>query len=100
MKKSLGGLIEKNCSDGDQPYPEIFRGHIQCQSKKSNSFSMLTETKNSNGQPYQIRVKESNDDVISGLAHPLAAEIVISSVSALGKASIISKWYKIDGKDR
>jgi hypothetical protein len=47
---------------------------------------------------YQIGVKESNGDVISGLARSLAAEIDIPPVSAKGKPLIPSKWYKIDGK--
>jgi hypothetical protein len=54
--------------------------------------------KNSNSQPIPIRVKESNCDVISGLAGPLAAEIVILPLSARGKALITSKRYEIGGK--
>lgn len=37
---------------------------------------------------YQIRVKNVNDDVISGLVHPLAAEIVFTSFSTRRKAFI------------
>jgi hypothetical protein len=44
------------------------------------------------------RVKESNGDVTSGLARPLAIEIDISRISARGKPLIASKRYKIDGK--
>jgi hypothetical protein len=53
---------------------------------------------NSKTDLYQIGVKESNGNVTSGLESPLAAEIVFLPFSAIRKAQIASKQYKIDGK--
>jgi hypothetical protein len=53
---------------------------------------------NSKTNLYQIEVKKSIGDVTSGLARPLAAEVVFTLFSAITKALIVWKRYKIDGK--
>jgi hypothetical protein len=45
---------------------------------------------------YQTEVKESLGDVTSGLARPLAAEIVFAPFSAIRNALITSKRCQID----
>jgi hypothetical protein len=51
---------------------------------------------NSKADLYQIRVKESIGDVISGLARSLTVEIVFAPFSAIRKTLVTSKRYKID----
>jgi hypothetical protein len=54
--------------------------------------------KNSKTDVHQIGVKQSNGDFTSYLSRPLAAEIVFLPFSAITKALITSKRYKMDGK--
>jgi hypothetical protein len=89
----------KNFFTEEYPFPKIFKGHFTCDSKKSNNFGQVKDNrKNSKTDLYQIGVKQSNGDFTSGLARPLAAEIVFLPFSAITKALITSKRYKIDGK--
>jgi hypothetical protein len=93
----LGSLIDGKIFQGEYPSPEISRG-IWHENRKSR---IIFERREIGAKfkinLYQIRVKESIDDVTSGLARPLAAEIVFSPFSAIRKALITSKRYKIDG---
>jgi hypothetical protein len=91
----------KNFFTEEYPFPKIFKGHFTCKSKKSNNFGQVKDNRKIREPPnakYQIGVKKSNGDFTSGLARPLATEIVFLPFSAITKALIKSKRYKIDGK--
>jgi hypothetical protein len=95
----FGGLIDEKIFTGEYPFPKIFKGHFTCKSKKSNNFGQVKDNRKiSQRDLYHIAVEQSNGDFTSGLARPLAVEIVFLPFSALTKALITSKRYKIDGK--
>jgi hypothetical protein len=89
----------KKMFHGEYPFPKIFKGHFTCKSKKSNNFGQVKDDRKiPKTDLSQIGVNESNGVFTSGLARPLAAEIVFLPSSAITKALITSKRYKIDGK--
>jgi hypothetical protein len=93
----FGCLINKNFSQGIS-IPKIFEGHFTCKSKMSNNFGQIKDNRKiPKPTCTKLGVKESNGDFTSGLARPLAAEIVFLPFSAITKARIMSKRYKIDG---
>jgi hypothetical protein len=96
----FGALIdEKNIFTGEYPFPKLFKGHFMCKSKKSNNFGQVKDNRKIPKSTYtKIRVKESNGDFTSGLARPLAAEMVFLPFSAITNALITSKRCKIHGK--
>jgi hypothetical protein len=99
-RKCLFGVssMKKNFHGGIS-LPQNFQRAFYMQIEKSNNFGQVKDNrKNSKTDLYQIGVKQSNGDFTSGLASPLAAEIVFLPLSAITKALITSKRYKIDGK--
>jgi hypothetical protein len=96
---TIGGLIDEKNFHGGLSLPQNFQTAFYMQIEKSNKFGQVKDNrKNSKTDIYQIEVKESNGDFTSGLTRPLAAEIVFLPFSAITKALITSKRYKIDGK--
>jgi hypothetical protein len=95
----LGVSSMKNFFTGEYPFPKIFKGHFTCKSKKSNNFEQLKDNRKI-PKPTYTKSGTRNRMVTSrsGLARPLAAEIVFLPFSAITKALITSKRYKIDGK--
>jgi hypothetical protein len=93
------GLIdEKIVSRGNIPSPKFSKGILHA-NRKSNNFGHVKDNRKIlKTDLCQIGVKHSNGDFTSGLARPLAAEIVFLPFSAITKALITSKRYKIDGK--
>jgi hypothetical protein len=73
---------------GEYPFPKLFKGHFICKSKKSNNFGQVKDSRKIPNRLYRIGLKQSNGDFTSGLARPLAAEIVFLPFSAITKALI------------
>jgi hypothetical protein len=83
---------------GSTPSPEFSKGILHANRKSRITFERWEIDAKFQNRPIPNWVKESIGDVTSGLARPLAAEIVFLPFSAITKALIASKRYKIDGK--
>jgi hypothetical protein len=92
-----GGIQEKIFSGGVPLLPKFQRAFFMQIEKVENLLIGERLMQNSKTDLEQIDVKESTDDATSGLARPLEAEIVFPPFSAIRKALITSKHYKIDG---
>jgi hypothetical protein len=93
----FGGLIDEKNFAGKYPFPKIFKGHFTCKSKKSNNFRQVKENRKIPKQTYTMSGSRNRTVTTSGLARPIAAEIVFLPFSAI-KALITSKRYKMDDK--
>jgi hypothetical protein len=83
---------------GNIPSQKFSKGILHANRKSKITFEGKRKSKNSKADLYYIGVKESNCDFTSGLTRPLETEIVFLRFSAITKAQITSKGYKMNGK--
>jgi hypothetical protein len=94
----FGVSAMKNFFRGEYPFPQNFKQHFTCESKKSNNFLQVKADQKFQNRPIPNRVKESNDELTSSLTRPLAAEILKRPVLTSQKIPITSERYTVDSK--